>query len=306
MHEYLARPFYYAGVHFYYASLVWCAAWILTSTVRGSATAKYWVWVATLLNFSLPLGAVLDKSLARHLLWASPLGVIGEAGLRIAGNATLVGTVWLLGAMLMAARLYLRVRADRRDAQAGQSTIHSKRGFFIDGIPVRFAPSWNSPVVDGVLHPEICLPEGIDRLLTKSELNAVLHHELTHARRRDNLIWLIHEIALCLLWFHPLVWATGSRLAFYRELSCDEAVIHSGHGRKLVSALAKLANPEQPALLQATVTSFMSQRLARLAEARPLRTSRLASALLTIAFSALLAAGAFATVSHTACCFVKK
>src|SRR5579864_7015507 len=80
MHEYLARPFYYLEVHFYYASLVWCAAWILTLIVRGSATAKYWVWVATLLNFSLPVGAVLDKSLARYLLWARPLGVIGDAG----------------------------------------------------------------------------------------------------------------------------------------------------------------------------------------------------------------------------------
>jgi beta-lactamase regulating signal transducer with metallopeptidase domain len=306
MHEYLARPFYYAGVHFYYASLVWCGAWILTSTIRASATSKYWMWVATLLNFSLPLGAVLDKSLARHLLWARPLGVIGEAGLRIADNAALVGTVWLLGALFMAARLYLRVRAGRRNADAGQSKNQSKNGFCIEGIHVRFASSWDTPVVDGVLRPEICLPLGIQRLLTKSELNAVVLHELTHARRRDNLIWLLQEIALCLLWFHPLVWATGARLAFYRELSCDEAVIHSGHGRKLVSALAKLANPDQPRMLQATATSFMSQRLARLAEARPLRTSRLASALLTIAFSALLAAGAFATVSHTACCFVGK
>ena len=306
MHEYLARPFYYLGVHFYYASLVWCAAWILTLMIRGSATAKYWVWVATLLNFSLPLGAVLDKSLARYLLWARPLGVIGDAGLRIAENATLVGTIWFLGAMLMAARLYLRIRAEHRDTQSGQRTVHSVRSFFVEGIPVRFAPSWDSPVVDGVLRPEICLPEGIDRLLTKSELNAVVLHELTHARRRDNLIWLIHEIGLCLLWFHPLAWATGSRLALYRELSCDEAVIQSGHGEKLVSALAKLAHPAQPFLLQATVTSFMGHRLARLAAVQPQRTSCLASALLTATFGAVLAAGVFATVSHTACCWVAR
>jgi beta-lactamase regulating signal transducer with metallopeptidase domain len=290
----------------FFASLVWIAAWSLTSIVRGSATAKYWVWVATLLNFSLPLGAILDKSFARHLSWATPLGVIGGAGLRVADNAMLVGTVWVLGAMLMGTRLYLRVHADRPDTPAGPGTIHSKRSFFVDGIPVRFAPGWNSPVVDGVLHPEICLPAGIDRLLTKSELDAVVLHELTHASRRDNLIWLIQEVALCLLWFHPLVWATGSRLALYRELSCDEAVIHSGHSQQLVSALAKLANPEQPALLRATVTSFMSHRLARLSEVQPQRTNRLASALLTVAFGALLAAGAFATVSHTACCFVNK
>jgi beta-lactamase regulating signal transducer with metallopeptidase domain len=306
MHEYIARPVYYVGVHLFYASLVWLAAWTLTSFVRGTATTKYWIWVATSLNFVLPLGAVLDKSLAAHLSWAKPLGVIGDAGLRIADNATMVGLVWFLGAMLMAGRLCLRIRADRGDAQAGQSAADSKPQYLVQGTPVRFSPARNGPLVDGVLRPHICLPDGIDRLLTKPELHAVLLHELTHARRRDNLIWLIHEIALCLLWFHPLAWVTGSRLALYRELSCDEAVIQSGQGEKLVSALAKLANPEQPFLLQATVTSFMGHRLARLAAVQPQRTSCLASALLIAGFGAVLAAGVFATVSHTACCWVAR
>ncbi|HEV7510483.1 MAG TPA: M56 family metallopeptidase [Candidatus Acidoferrum sp.] len=305
MHEYIARLVYYIGVHLFYASLVWFAAWTLTSIVRGTATTKYWIWVATSLNFILPLGAVLDKSLAAHLSWAKPLGVIGDAGLRVADNATMVGAVWLLGAMLMVGRLCLRIRADRRDAQ-GQSAVDSTPKFLVQDTPVRFSSARNGPAVDGVLHPHICLPDGIDRLLTKSELNAVLLHELTHARRRDNLIWLIHEIALCLLWFHPLAWVTGFRLALYRELSCDEAVIQSGHGEKLVSALAKLANPEQPSLLQATATSFMGHRLARLAAVQPQRMSCLASALLTVAFGAVLAAGVFATVSHTACCWVAR
>jgi beta-lactamase regulating signal transducer with metallopeptidase domain len=306
MHDYIARPVYYVGVHLFYASLVWFAAWALTSIVRGTATTKYWVWVATSLNFVLPLGAVLDKSLAAHLSWAKPLGVIGDAGLRIADNATIVGAVWLLGAMLMTVRLCWRIRADRRDAQAGQSAADSKRNFLVQGTPVRFFPARNGPVVDGVLRPQICLPDGIDRLLTKSEFNAVLLHELTHARRRDNLIWLIHEIVLCLLWFHPLAWVTGSRLALYRELSCDESVIQSAHGRDLISALAKLANPEDAFLLQATASSFISHRLAQLAAPQPQRTRLAANTLLTVVFTAVLLAGVFGTVAHTACCFVAK
>src|SRR5882724_6625630 len=62
MHEYIARPVYDVGVHLFFASLVWFAAWTLTSMMRGTATAKYWIWVATSLNFVLPLGAVLDYS----------------------------------------------------------------------------------------------------------------------------------------------------------------------------------------------------------------------------------------------------
>ena len=113
----IARPLYYLGVHLLYASLVWLAAWILTSIPRGSGTIKHWIWVATSLNFMLPMGAVVDKSLASHLGWASPLGIIGGVGLRIAEDgvlASVLGTVWLLGAALMFMRLCLRLRAERR------------------------------------------------------------------------------------------------------------------------------------------------------------------------------------------------
>ena len=40
MHEYIARPVYYVGVHLFYASLVWLAARTLTSTVRGTCHHK--------------------------------------------------------------------------------------------------------------------------------------------------------------------------------------------------------------------------------------------------------------------------
>jgi beta-lactamase regulating signal transducer with metallopeptidase domain len=309
MVDYIARPLYYLGVHLLYASMVWLAAWVLTSIPRGSATTKYWIWLVTSLNFILPLGVVLDKLLARHLAWARPLSVIGNVGLGIAQNAALavpLGIVWLLGAALMFMRLCLLIRAERRDAHVMSSqNAHDQRpGFLAHGIQVKFVGSAQVPAVDGVLHPHISLPEGIDRVLSEHELNAVLLHELTHAKRRDNLIRLVHELGACALWFHPLVWITGSRLSLYRELSCDESVIRSARGEDLVSALAKLANPQEALLLQATVSSFLSHRLARLAAAQPPRTSRGASALLTVAFGAVLVAGVFETVAHTACCFI--
>jgi len=309
MLEHIARPLYYIGVHLLYASIVWFAAWILTSIPRGSATTKYWIWLATSLNFVLPLGAVLDKLLAPHLSWARPLKVIGAAGLGIAENATLavvLGLVWLIGATVMFTRLGLRIRTERRDARgmSGQGAHDERPGFLAHGVPVKFAGSRQAPAVDGVLRPHISLPEGIDRLLSEHELNAVLIHELTHAKRRDNLIRLVHEVGACALWFHPLVWITGSRLSLYRELSCDESVIRSAYGGDLVSALAKLANPRESLLLQATASSFLSHRLARLAAAQPQRTGRTASTLLTVTFGAVLLAGVFETVAHTACCFL--
>jgi beta-lactamase regulating signal transducer with metallopeptidase domain len=94
-------------------------------------------------------------------------------------------------------------------------------------------------------------------------------------------------------------------MALYRELSCDESVIRRAHGQALVSALGKLAVPEQASFLQATASSHLSYRLARLAG--PVETaSRAASMVVTSLFAAVIATGIFQTVAHTACCFVTK
>jgi beta-lactamase regulating signal transducer with metallopeptidase domain len=110
---------------------------------------------------------------------------------------------------------------------------------------------------------------------------------------------------LSALWFHPLIWLAGMRMALYRELSCDESVIQSAHGEALVSALAKLAVPEPAPFLQATASSHLSHRLARLAGPTP-STHRVASLLLTSLFAVVIAAGVFGTIAHTACCFLLK
>ncbi len=308
MIEHITRALYYFEVHLLYASLVWFAACVLTAIPRVNATIKYWIWVATALNFIFPLGAVVDRFWGWHLSWATPLSIIGDVAGRItrSPSAGVFCVVWLLGATLMFTRLCLRIRAERGDAQAlaSQNSREARWSFYAQGVQVRIAASWQAPAVDGLLHPYISLPRGIDRVLNERELNAVLIHELTHARRRDNLIRLIHEVGLCGLWFHPLVWITGSRLALYRELSCDEFVIQSAHGGDLVSALAKLANPEGAFLLQARASSFLSRRLARLNAAPSQRVYRTTNLLVAVLFSAALLGGVLGTVAHTACCWV--
>jgi hypothetical protein len=311
MHEHLTHSIYYFGVHLVYSSIVWFAACALTSIPGGSATTKHWIWLATVLNFILPLGALFDTLWAPYIFWATPLGRVGAVGVAVANSApaaAVIGGIWLIGATLMLIRLCVRIAVDRRRAQAteGDSTVAASPSFLACGVPVSFARSRRGPAVNGILRSHIWLPQGIDRLLSVRELNSVLMHELTHARRHDNLIRLFYEIALCGLWFHPLFWIAGSRLALYRELSCDESAIERGHGGDLVSALAKLAKLEEPLLLEARATSFTGYRLARLTAARPVRMSFATNSVLTVVFAAVFLSGVFSTVAHTACCFVAR
>jgi beta-lactamase regulating signal transducer with metallopeptidase domain len=300
MPDQIVRAFYYAAIHLIFASIVCLAALALTSIPRGSANTKYWIWVATSLNFFVPVGAILDRSWAAHLSWARPLATIGREihdVLQLATVTALLGFLWLVGAALMSIRLYRRISAERR------STREERPGFVMQGVPVQFAAHADGPEMAGVLRPRISLPDGIERFLSEPEINAVLIHELTHARRRDNLTRLIYELGLCALWFHPLVWLAGSRLALYRELSCDERVIQSGHGANLVSALLKFADQGEALLRQAAASSFLSDRLARLAAAHPQQTPRAQNTLLAAAFAAVFLGGVFETIAHTACCF---
>ncbi len=247
MHEHIARAMYYFSVHLLYASIVGCAAWVLTSFRRASATTKYWLWVVTVFNFVVPAGAVIDKLWAPHLAWAAPLGAIGGPvwDMTQGRTAVVLAVAWMTGALTMLVRLISHLRREHREVQVPADRHDVTSSFVADGIPVSFDSRHPAPAVGGVLYPRILLPAGIDRLLNRQELNAVLLHEVAHAKRRDNLIRLVYEVSLCALWFHPLIWLAGTRMALYRELSCDESVIQRAQGQALVRALAKLAVPEE-------------------------------------------------------------
>jgi len=305
VHEPIARAMYYFSVHLLYASIVGSIAWGLTSIRGASATTKYWIWVLTAFNFVVPSGALIDKLWAPHLAWARPLAAIGGPvwDLTEGRTAVLLGTIWAAGTFMMLVRLIARIRTEHRSNRLSHPDVASH--LVAEGIPVSFGAGHTSPAVRGVFSPRILLPIGIDRLLNRREFDAVLIHEVVHARRRDNLIRLVFEVSLCVLWFHPLAWLAGARMVLYRELSCDESVIRSEHGEALVSALAKLAMPEGAVFLQATASSHLSDRLARLATPAQAR-HRASSLVLASMFAAAITIGTFQTVAHTACCFILK
>src|SRR6185312_6052888 len=84
------------------------------------------------------------------------------------------------------------------------------------------------PGIVGIRRPVMFLPAGIAERLSDSQLSAVMMHELSHLRRRDNLAAVLHMLVESLFWFHPLVWWMGARLIDERERACDEDVLALG------------------------------------------------------------------------------
>ena len=95
------------------------------------------------------------------------------------------------------------------------------------GIDVRSTPGVMEPGVVGLWRPVLLVPSGLEDDLTPRQLAAVLTHELSHIRRRDNVTAAVHMIAEAVFWFHPLVWWIGSRLVDERERACDQEVLRT-------------------------------------------------------------------------------
>jgi uncharacterized protein (TIGR03435 family) len=95
-------------------------------------------------------------------------------------------------------------------------------------VPVISSNEQIEPGVFGVFRPVLLLPAGIARRLTAEQLRAVVAHEMSHVRRRDDVANSIHMLAEALFWFHPLVWWIERRLVDEQERACDEEVLRQG------------------------------------------------------------------------------
>jgi beta-lactamase regulating signal transducer with metallopeptidase domain len=93
---------------------------------------------------------------------------------------------------------------------------------------LRISDTAIEPALRGIWHPTITVPAGLFESLSEAEFEAVLLHELAHARRFDNLTAVFVHVLVCLFWFHPLLWLVERRLLVERERACDELVVACG------------------------------------------------------------------------------
>jgi Zn-dependent protease with chaperone function len=89
----------------------------------------------------------------------------------------------------------------------------------------------------GFLKPRICVTSGLLRILTQEEVDAVLHHEYQHLKRRDPLRALLWTVFDSACWWQE---KQGELAHLQRELAADRGVIAACGRKPLASALLKL------------------------------------------------------------------
>lgn len=156
---------------------------------------------------------------------------------------SLLGWLWLAGALYLALKGLWSYEKLRRKVRAGQK---APAGIFE-------SPMFSSAFVFGFFHPVICLPAD----LGAEERDYILRHERIHARRGDNFLKLLACAATAIHWFNPLAWLACRLFVRDLEMSCDEGVLEdcrtrgskdarAAYSRVILAAAAKKSGLRLP------------------------------------------------------------
>jgi uncharacterized protein (TIGR03435 family) len=241
--------------HLWQSTVFTAGVWLLTLALRrNAARLRYRLWMTASLKFLLPFsilivaGARLSspghfvraqpkivtvvEGVAQPLLeaWPADATTPVSAGIGTGGTTAHASTDWLpllllgawaTGALLLLARWMRSWHRLRATVQRGETAT------LADGTPALIVAESVEPGIFGIMRPVLVLPRGIAEQLSAEQLEAIMAHELSHMRRRDNQTAALHMFVEAVFWFHPLVWWLEALLVEERERACDEAVLES-------------------------------------------------------------------------------
>ena len=172
----------------------------------------------------------------------------GFSWLSLAGTA--VGlVVWILG-HVTAKRVVGRAATVNDSAVlAARDELLAKLGLKRNVI-IKCSPETSIPQATGIFTAAVLLPPGYGRWHVE-QLRTALAHELAHVARRDVMWQSLAQLACCLYWVHPMVWAAAWRMRVEREHACDDAVLRIGasptrYATHLVDLAASLCSKSPP------------------------------------------------------------
>ncbi len=165
---------------------------------------------------------------------------------------------------------------------------------------VRIRRSVPAMTAAGILHPKVLVSGSAEFMLTPTELQVALNHEVAHVRRRDNLKKLLMRFVA-----FPGMGGLESAWLEATEMAADDAAVsNTGEALDLAAALIKLSRlsrPEESSDLTAALihspASMMNARIERLISWDEDR--RVCSSTLSIRFGAAAALMTLIVFAHS-------
>ncbi|HSZ15577.1 MAG TPA: M56 family metallopeptidase [Terracidiphilus sp.] len=235
---------------------------------NAPAKARSWIWLAVSLKFLLPFSLLLAvgsrlapargtsaalepapfysvDTISQPFTY-TPKAIAGSvrSSLRSPSTQTertiliLATALWLAGSFTVLCAWIVRWRHIARALKGAQPAFDGLEAEilrkmeaarkFEKPIPLLLSETSLEPGIFGIWNPTLVWPRGISQKLSKSQIEAIMVHELEHVRRRDNLAAALHMLVEATFWFHPMVWWLHKRLIEERERACDEAVLLLG------------------------------------------------------------------------------
>ena len=153
----------------------------------------------------------------------------------ISAHLTEIVAIWLVGVVILSARLIFGWIGARRLARRGTQPAGEQwqRSLWRIASTLRLwrpidlleSAAVEVPTVIGWLRPVILLPIASLSGLSAQQIEMVLAHELAHIRRHDFMVNLMQSVVETLLFYHPAVWWISQRIRVEREHCCDDLAV---------------------------------------------------------------------------------
>jgi beta-lactamase regulating signal transducer with metallopeptidase domain len=247
------------------------------------------IWAAVLLQLLLPplvsIGVALPQAVtetpAGTTFAASQFATEQEAtdhplllptsGSRPVSLAAALTAVELIGAAIFLGLALTRsVRLSRvlRWTEDSPDTLHERARLLADELGLRKLPRIRVtserivPMLVALPVPTVVLSRPLIESLRVSEVDALLAHELAHARRGDAWLRPVELLATALYWWLPTVWIARRRLRRAEEAACDALVLSARPTarRAYAECLLKTIELTTPAAAATFVTGSANSR----------------------------------------------
>jgi sn-glycerol 3-phosphate transport system substrate-binding protein len=182
----------------------------------------------------------------------------GDVGGRtfIRGALLVAVVVWLLGAILLMARLALKslwIWRLRRSAipLPAELAERTRRRIFgerqSEPFPtILLSQTVGTPVAVGWFRGAVILPEDLVTRISQEQLCDVLRHEFAHVARRDPLVLFVEGLAASQFWPIPFVHWLNRQLNRVREDLCDNHVLATRGPLEYAQTLLRVAELSAP------------------------------------------------------------